>query len=119
MKKTSLYIIRYVLYFKAIFWVLLALMEVLFAMDEVRVPIYGFLFLLNAIVFFCIGASITRAPKEIFRGAIAFLLANIFLVFLDGFGGIDVFSIVLDAGVLSVLVYQKWFNFQNGKGSRD
>ena len=106
MRNITSYIIQYVLYFKALFWALLALMQFIFPMGDSVFQIHSFLFLLNGIVFFCIGFAFSRANKEVFRGAVAFLVANILLVLIDGFGAMDAISIILDMGVLMAMKYQ-------------
>lgn len=106
---------QYILYFKALFWAFLALIQFLFPTVETMLPIYNFLFLLNAIVFFCIGFSFLRAPKDIFRGATAFLIVNMILVLLNGFNSMDILSILLDVGVLIVLFQRQEFFIQKSK----
>lgn len=100
---------QYLLYFKALFWAFLALMQFLFPTTETMLPIYNFLFLLNGIVFFCIGFSFVRAPKEVFRAAVVFLIVNMFLVLMDGITSVDMLSICLDGGVLAILFQSQGF----------
>lgn len=100
---------QYLLYFKALFWAFFALMQFLFTTAETMLPIYNFLFLLNGIVFFCIGFSFIRAPKDIFRAAVIFLIVNMFLVLMDGITSVDILSICLDGGVLAILFQSQGF----------
>ena len=109
MKSLLSQIAQYILYFKALFWAFLVLMQFLFPTVETMLPVYNFLFLLNAIVFFCIGFSFLRAPKDVFRGATVFLFMNMFLVFLKGFNSMDILSILLDLIVLGILFHQQGF----------
>jgi hypothetical protein len=113
MKNLASKIIQYVLYFKSLFWTFLALIQFIFPVSGTVLPIHSFLFLLNGIVFFCIGFSFTRAHKDIFRGAVVFLGVNIFLVLMDGFSVMDVLSILLDVVALMVLFwFQGIFSFK-------
>lgn len=109
MKTLLSQIAQYILYFKALFWAFLALMQFLFPTAQTMFPIYNFLFLLNGIVYFCIGFSFLRAPKDIFRGATVFLIVNMILVLLNGFDLMDSLSILLDVGVLGILLQQQGF----------
>ena len=115
MKKTPLRIVQYVLYFKAVFWALLSLVQFVFPGAEEIFPIQSFFFLLNGIVFFCVGFSVWRAPKEIFRAAVVFLIGNVFLVLVDGFTGLDVLSMLLDVGAIITLYFYKNTNFKQIK----
>ncbi len=107
MRELVFRIVKYILYFKALFWAVLALMQFLFPITGTMLPIYTFLFLLNGIVFFTIGFAFQHSPREVFRGAVAFLIGNIALVFLDGFGAMDALSIAIDLGVLAVLLWNQ------------
>jgi hypothetical protein len=109
MKTLLSQVAQYVLYFKSLFWSFLALMQFLFPTTQTMLPVYNFLFLLNGIVFFCIGFSFLRAPKDIFRGATAFLIVNMILVLLNGFNSMDILSILLDVVVLGILLQQQGF----------
>ncbi len=113
MKELVFRIVQYILYFKALFWAFLALMQFLFPITGTMLPIYTFLFLLNGIVFFSIGFAFQRSPRDVFRGAVVFLIGNIVLVLLDGFGVMDILSILIDLGVLGVLFWnQGLFNWK-------
>lgn len=113
MKKLLFQIVKYILYFKALFWTFLALMQFLFPITGTMLPIYTFLFLLNGIVFFTIGFAFQHSPREVFRGAVVFLIGNIALVLLDGFGMMDALSIIIDIGVIGVLIWnQGLFNLK-------
>jgi hypothetical protein len=116
MEKLLSHIAQYILYFKALFWAFLALMQFLFPTASTMLPIYNFLFLLNGIVFFCIGFSFLRAPKDVFRGATAFLVVNMILVCLDGFNSMDIFSIFLDLCVLGILLQKQGFFVKKEEG---
>jgi len=109
MRELVFQIVKYILYFKALFWAFLALMQFLFPIAGTMLPIYTFLFLLNGIVFFTIGFAFQHSPREVFRGAVVFLIGNIALVLLDGFGMMDALSIAIDLGVLGVLLWNQGF----------